>query len=65
MERKKTFLGEMASAEIVNRTETGKLLAAKLPELKGGTFSEFLQKCPLDLDFITANEMYKAINAAQ
>lgn len=49
--------------EITRREQMGKLLAEKFPELRGLSYDEFLEKCPLvsDLDFITLYEMYKAL----
>lgn len=56
-----TPLKGKALEEIERRTNAGKELASRFPELKGVSFAEFLEKCPLDLDFITANEMYEAL----
>ena len=47
---------------IQNRTSSGKLLAKKFPELKGLSWKKFQEKLPMELDFITANEMFKALN---
>ena len=48
--------------EIKKRGDTGKLLAKKFSEYKGLSWKEFLLKMPLDLDFITACEMYEELN---
>jgi len=48
--------------EITERSKRGYLLASKFPELKGLSWEEFLLKLPVDLDFITANQMFEALN---
>jgi hypothetical protein len=55
-------LGAVLEDTIAHRTAAGKELAAKFPELKGLSFEEFVYRLPMDLDFITASEMYDAIN---
>lgn len=52
----------MADNVIAERTESAQELAKKFPELKGLSWMEFLEKLPMPLDFITASEMYDAIN---
>lgn len=53
---------DIALLEITRRTNSAKKLAKFFPELKGLSFQEMLEKCPVDLDFITANELHKALN---
>jgi hypothetical protein len=60
--KKKYLLENFVEATIKERSNAGKLLAKKFPELKGLTYSEFLMKLPIELDFITSCEMYEAIN---
>lgn len=48
--------------EIDLRSSSGKILAEKFSELKGLSYVDFLKNCPLELDFITSNEMYEALN---
>ena len=55
-------INELANATIKERTETAKLLASKFPELIGLSYEDFLMNCPIELDFITSCEMYKALN---
>ena len=45
-----------------NRISNGKKLAKKFPELKGLSFNKFMEKLPMELDFITASEMHKELN---
>ncbi len=47
---------------IKGRSNNGEKLAKKFKELKGLSFSEFMDKLPMELDFITANEMFRALN---
>lgn len=54
---------EHIEKEIERRSTLGYELAKKYPELRGLSFPDFLEKCPLDLDFITASEMHEALEA--
>lgn len=57
-------LSDMAQGEIARRTVTAKVLASKFQELKRDTFREFLlavDEAGLDLDFITASQMFEAL----
>lgn len=47
---------------IEERTNAGKALAVKFPELKGLPIGLMLSKLPMELDFITGNEMWLALN---
>ena len=49
--------------EIKRRTENAKKLADKFPELKGLSFDQFIEKLPMELDFVTLSEMYDFINS--
>ena len=53
---------KMIEDEIQKRGQAGKLLASKFPELAGLSWIKFQEQCPLRLDFITACEMYDALN---
>lgn len=46
---------------VMDRQKNGKMLAKKFPELKGLSWKKFIEKLPMGLDFITANEMFKAL----
>lgn len=59
---KKNKFKEFIDDTIEERINNGKLLANKFPELKGLSFTEFMDKLPIELDFITANEMYDELN---
>lgn len=48
---------------IEERTNNAKKLAKKFPELKGLSWTEFQEKLPMSLDFITMSEMFDAINS--
>ncbi len=48
--------------EIERRSLNGKKLAKKFPELKGLSYEKFMEKLPIDLDFITSCEMYDELN---
>jgi hypothetical protein len=51
--------------ELKRRAENGKRLAKQFPELKGLAWAEFLVRLAEvqpDLDFVTASEMYDALN---
>ena len=54
----------LIDAEIERRTERGKRLAEKYPELKGKTFTEFADAMlqEMEIDFVTCCEMYDALN---
>ncbi len=56
------FICEESKQEIGRRGRNGYLLAKKFPELRGLTWTKFLKKLPIDLDFITANEMFEALS---
>ena len=47
---------------INKRNQNASKLAKKFPELKGLSFEEMLEKIPIELDFITANELYEKLN---
>lgn len=47
---------------IKERSNNGRLLAKKFPELRGLSWKEFYRKLPMELDFITANEMFEELN---
>lgn len=48
---------------IEERTNNAKKLAKKFPEFKGLSWTEFLEKLPMELDFVTKSEMFDAINS--
>ena len=55
-------VGDLVNRVIKERIEIGKDLAKRYPKLKGLSFEKFIEKLPLDLSFIEASEMYKALN---
>lgn len=54
-------LEKVTMEEISRRKNLGNTLAEKFPELKGLSWVEFLEKNPIDCDFITAHEMWEAL----
>ena len=55
-------LEKFVSEVIGKRTANAKLLAKKFPEFRGLSYSEFSEKLPIELDFITSCEMFEALN---
>jgi hypothetical protein len=47
---------------IAGRSSNGKKLAKKFKELKGLAWNKFMEKLPMELDFITAHEMFQELN---
>mgnify|MGYP001616236820 CR=1 FL=1 len=47
---------------INSRIKSGEILSTKIQELKGVSFEQFMVRLPVDLDFLTANEMFEELN---
>ena len=53
---------EIAENEIKRRSNNAIELAKRFPDLRGLSFEKMLMKLPMDLDFITASELFEELN---